>query len=98
LKAADFPSNGCNIFWVKCTSLQAMESLQPEIDAAFANSPDETMTQSENAFVQNFFKSTGDLPPLIMAISLVVVIVITLIGGNTVMMSFRERQSELAVF
>lgn len=98
MKAAGAPAPGCHIFWVKCSSLRAMESLQPEIDAAFANTPDETLTQSENAFVQNFFKSMGDLPALIMAISLVVVIVITLIGGNTVMMSFRERQSELAVF
>ncbi len=98
LREADFPLSGCNIFWVKCTTAAAMPTLQQEIDALFANSPNETVTQDENAFISNFVQATGNIPGLIQAISLVVVFIIALIAGNTVMMSFRERIRELAVF
>jgi putative ABC transport system permease protein len=98
LRAANFAVTGCNIFWVKCVSAAGMASLQKDIDAAFANSPDETLSEDENAFISNFVQATGNIPGLIQAISIVVVLIITMIGGNTVMMSFRERVGELAVF
>lgn len=98
LRAAEFTFSGCNIFWVKCRSAAAMDSLQKEIDAAFANSPDETLSEDENAFISNFVQATGNIPGLIQAISIVVLLIITMIGGNTVMMNFRERVGELAVF
>lgn len=98
LRAMNVTFTGCNIFWVKCTSAAAMADLKREIDAAFANSPDETLSEDENAFISNFVQATGNIPGLIQAISVVVVLIITMIGGNTVMMSFRERMGELAVF
>ncbi|HVP11282.1 MAG TPA: ABC transporter permease [Phycisphaerae bacterium] len=98
LKEANFPVSGCNIFWVKCNDAAALATMQREIDAAFANSPDETVSEDENAFINNFIQGTGNIPGLIQAISIVVVFIITMIGGNTVMMSFRERIAELAVF
>jgi putative ABC transport system permease protein len=84
LKEAGFPLSGCNMFWVKCHNA--------------ANSPDETISEDENAFINNFVQATGNIPGLIQVISIVVVFIITMIGGNTVMMSFRERVGELAVF
>ncbi len=98
LREADFPLSGCNIFWVKCINAAVMPSLQQEIDALFANSPNETITQDENAFISNFVQATGNIPGLIQVISVVVVFIIAMIAGNTVMMSFRERVGELAVF
>jgi putative ABC transport system permease protein len=98
LKEADSPTSGCNIFWVKCQDAAALGAMQKEIDEAFANSPDETISEDENAFINNFVQATGNIPGLIQVISIVVVFIITMIGGNTVMMSFRERVGELAVF
>lgn len=98
IREAGFPSNGCHIFWVKCRSAAALASLQKDIDAAFANSPNETSSEDENAFVSNFVQATGNIPGLLRVISIVVVFIITMIGGNTVMMSFRERIGELAIF
>jgi putative ABC transport system permease protein len=98
LKEANFPVSGCNIFWVKCQDAAALAAMQKEIDAAFANSPDETISEDENAFINNFVQGAGNIPGLIQVISIVVVFIITMIGGNTVMMSFRERAGELAVF
>ena len=88
----------CNIFWVKCQSAKALRSLQEEIDATFANSPDATKSEDENAFGANFVQAMGDIPGLMRAMAIVVVCIVAMVAGNTMMMSFRERTRELAVF
>ncbi len=98
LKEAGEDYARCNIFWIKCASAEGLRSLQTEIDAAFANSPEETKSDDENAFMANFIQSAGDIPGLMRAIAMVVVILVALVAGNTMMMSFRERTRELAVF
>lgn len=95
---ANMLPDAVNIFWVKCTSADAMRSLQNEIDTLFANSPDETKSEDENAFIANFTQAAGDIPGLMKAMALVVVLIIALVAGNTMMMSIRERTRELAVF
>jgi len=98
LDAVGFPGSGCHIFWVKCQSAAALHSLQTEIDAQFANSPDETKSEDENAFVAGFVQAVGDIPGLARAMAIVVVCIIALVAGNNMMMSFRERVRELATF
>ncbi len=88
----------CNIFWVKCKSAEGLRLLQQRIDAAFANSPEETKSEDENTFAANFTQAAGNLPGLMQAMAVVVVVIIALVAGNTMMMSFRERMRELAVF
>jgi putative ABC transport system permease protein len=88
----------CNIFWIKCDSVEAMRSLQEEIDASFANSASETKSEDENAFAAGFMQAMGNIPGLMQAMAIVVVFIIALVAGNTMMMSFRERTKELAVF
>ncbi len=98
LEAAGVPGAGCNIFWVKCTSVEALRSLQQQIDQTFANSPDATKSEDENAFVAGFVQVIGDLPSLAKAMAAVAMLVIGLVAGNTMMMSLRERLGEIAVF
>lgn len=88
----------CNIFWVKCQSAEALRSLQQQIDLSFANTPDATKSEDENAFGANFVQAMGDIPGLMRAMAGVVVFIVALVAGNTMMMSFRERMRELAVF
>lgn len=88
----------CNIFWVKCRTPEDLRTLQREIDAEFANTPDETKSEDENAFGANFVQALGDIPSLMQAMAVVVVIVVALVAANTMMMSVRERARELAVF
>ena len=92
------PDPRCNIFWVKCQSAEGLHTLQAEIDALFANTPDATKSEDENAFAANFTQAAGDIPGLMQATAIVVVVIIALVAGNTMMMSFRERTRELAVF
>jgi putative ABC transport system permease protein len=99
LKAAGEQSYAsCNIFWVKCNSSSDMGELQGEIDKKFANSPNETKSEDELTFAAGFAQAAGDIPGLMRAMAIVVVVIIALVAGNTMMMSFRERARELAVF
>ena len=67
------------------------------IDARFANSPNETKTTTEKAFMQSFAKQIGDTGAILSAISAVVFFVILLIAGNTMAQAVRERTNELGV-
>jgi putative ABC transport system permease protein len=98
LKSSGMPDPAVHIFWVKCNSVESLRSLQNEIDALFANTPDETKSEDENAFIAFFTQAIGDIPGLMKAMALVVVFIIALVAGNTMMMSFRERTGELAIF
>jgi len=67
------------------------------IDATFANSPAETKTATEKAFVQGFAQQVGDIGSIMMAILVAVFFTILLVAGNTMAQSVRERTNELAV-
>lgn len=90
--------SGCNIFWIKCKSVEGLRSLQAEIDETFRNTPDSTKSEDENAFAANFTQAAGDIPGLMRGVAGVVVLIVALVAGNTMMMSFRERTRELAIF
>lgn len=68
------------------------------IDAEFANSPNETKTETESAFAANWVKQFGNIKFLIVTIGTVVFFTLLLVTGNTMAISVRERTSELAVF
>jgi putative ABC transport system permease protein len=67
------------------------------IDALFANSPAETKTMPEKAFVAGFANQIGNIGAMMMAIVSAVFFTILLVAGNTMAQSVRERTSELAV-
>lgn len=98
LKEAGIDNPICNVFWVKCRSVEDMRVMQTKIDRAFAQTSEATKTEDENAFGSRFTQAMGDIPGLMQAMAVVVVVIIALVAGNTMMMSFRERGRELAVF
>jgi putative ABC transport system permease protein len=67
------------------------------IDESFANSPYETLTQTEQAFAASFAKQIGNVQFLIMSIGTVVFLTLLLVTGNTMAIAVRERTGELAV-
>jgi putative ABC transport system permease protein len=67
------------------------------IDDQFANSPNETKTQTESAFAANWVKQFGNISFLITAIGTVVFFTLLLVTGNTMAIAVRERTGELAV-
>jgi putative ABC transport system permease protein len=67
------------------------------IDRLFANSADETKTQSEREFQLSFAKQIGDIGLIVTAIMGAVFFTLLLLTGNTMAQAIRERIPELAV-
>jgi putative ABC transport system permease protein len=67
------------------------------IDERFANSPYETESMPEKAFVQNFAKQIGNVGAILRAVLTAVFFTILLVAANTMAQSVRERVGELAV-
>jgi len=67
------------------------------IDQEFANSPNETKTETESAFAAGWVKQFGNIQFLIVTIGSVVFFTLLLVTGNTMAISVRERIGELAV-
>ncbi len=67
------------------------------VDEEFANSPAETKTETEGAFVQAFAKQIGDVALITAAILGAVFFTILLVTANTMAQAVRERTGELGV-
>jgi len=73
---------------------QAAE-IAKKVDQEFENSPAETKTEPEGAFVQAFAKQVGDIALITASILSAVFFTILLVAGNTMAQSVRERTGEL---
>ncbi len=72
-------------------------AIAADIDRLFANSSDETRTQTENAAIQSQFKQLADIDFIANAIVGAVMFALLFLTANTMMQSVRERIPELAV-
>jgi putative ABC transport system permease protein len=68
-----------------------------KIDALFANSSDETLTQNEAEYAQAQIRQLGDVSAMVNAIVGAVLFTLLFLTGNTMGQSVRERIPELAV-
>ena len=67
------------------------------IDALFANSYAETLTESETSFVRGFLSMASTIIMALDVISYVVIVILLLVMANTMLISARERMHEFAV-
>jgi putative ABC transport system permease protein len=72
-------------------------AIAAEIDALFANSTDETLTQSELDFYGAQVERVGNIGFIVNSIIGAVLFALLFVTGNTMMQSIRERVPELAV-
>jgi putative ABC transport system permease protein len=73
------------------------EEVAQAVDALFANSSNETKTQTEKAFAQGFARQFGDIGLIVTAILGAVFFTILVLTGNTMAQAVRERIPELAI-
>jgi putative ABC transport system permease protein len=66
-----------------------------DLDALFANSDNETHTETEKAFRLQFVTGSSAILGALQAVSVVILAIMALILGNTLAMGLRERTSEL---
>ena len=82
---------------IKVADPTQSESLAQKLDAMFANSPSETKTSTEKAFVAGFAKQIGDIGQIMVWIATAVLFTILLVSANTMAQAIRERTNELGV-
>jgi len=82
---------------VRIADPRQASQVQEAIDRQFANSPNETLTQSEQELAQSQIESLGDLDVVVHRITAATFFVLLFATGALMMQSIRERTPELAV-
>jgi putative ABC transport system permease protein len=91
-------SNGTtSIYLVRLSDPTQASAVANRIDALFANSPDETKTESERQLAADSVKQIGDIGFVVRAIVGAVFFALLFSVGAVMMQSVRERTPELAV-
>ncbi|MBI1849996.1 MAG: FtsX-like permease family protein [Planctomycetes bacterium] len=67
------------------------------VDAEFENSPEQTLTETEESFQMDFVKMWGNIAFLVRVIGAAVVFALLLVAANTMAMAARERTAEIAI-
>jgi putative ABC transport system permease protein len=85
------------LFTVEIDDPARSAEIASAIDAASANSSEETYTETESAFAADFMSLAGDLGELIGVVGVGVCFTILLVTANTMSLAVRERRTEIAV-
>jgi putative ABC transport system permease protein len=85
------------LYFLKIHDSSSAAAISERIDALFANSTNETQTQSEKDWVRAQIAQIGDIAFFVNAIILAVMFALLFVTGNTMMQSVRARIPELAV-
>jgi putative ABC transport system permease protein len=84
-------------YYVETDSKNDVASVASAVDAAFAESPAPTRTESEHAFMLSFVSFVGNVKLFLLAIGGAVTFTILLVSANTISMSVRERIREVGI-
>lgn len=85
------------MWWLRLTSADALDRVSRQIEAEFANSPNEVRAESERAFQMSFVSMLGGIKTVIGGVSIAVLLSILFVTASTMSMSIRERFRELAI-
>ncbi len=96
-KIAPEASGSAGTIFARCVSSEAIPGVVGAIDSRFVNSENPTRTQTEAAFAQMFADMLGNIQAYIRNIALAVIFSLSLVAGNAMAMSMRERTTEVAV-
>lgn len=83
-------------FTVRAKNAPDIPRLCERIDRHFANSAQETLTITENAFNLNMMKMLGDYSTMVHSISAAVLVAILIVTANTMAMAIRERTTQIS--
>ncbi len=96
-EAREFGQGTVGWYIVKVDDPAQVDRIALAIDRLFANSSDETKSQSERDFQLSFAKQIGDIGLIVTAIMGAVFFTLVLLTGNTMAQAIRDRIPELAV-
>ncbi|HTQ30991.1 MAG TPA: FtsX-like permease family protein [Opitutaceae bacterium] len=84
-------------YTIRVTDAARSADIAKQVDAEFENSPAETKTEPEGAFVQAWVSQIGNIVFITASIMGAVFFTILLVTGNTMAQAVRERTGELGV-
>lgn len=84
-------------FWVKAESAEKVPEVADAIDALFRNTPAETKTETEKAFMLGFVSMLGNIQAIIGSVAIVIGFTMLLVASSTMAMTIRERLREIAI-
>jgi putative ABC transport system permease protein len=84
-------------YYIRIADPERAAQIVQKVDDTFANSPYETKTETEGAFVKGFAEQAGNIGKIITAILTAVFFTILLVTGNTMAQAVRERTQEFGV-
>jgi putative ABC transport system permease protein len=96
LRSFGFAEDWISFIFIKCASPQDRDHFRAAIDQMFAGSPDETFTQDEKSFMNQFITQQFNLPRNLSILAAVTIFVAVMAAANTMNMNFRDRLSEFA--
>lgn len=96
MKAWGVSEDVVGFLFVKCATHEDLEYYRTAIDQLFAGSPDETRTQDEKSFMNEFITQQFDLPRNLGILAAVTIFVAVMAAANTMSMNFRDRLHEFA--
>ncbi len=85
------------IFYVLADTAGDVPRIEKAVDAMFANSPQQTKTETESAFALSFVSMLGNIKAFLLIVGTAVTFTILLVCANTIAMSVRERVREIGV-
>jgi putative ABC transport system permease protein len=88
--------NRVGVFALRIDDPSASNEIASAIDGMFANSPYETRTESERAFISGFLAMSSAIVTAIRTVSFVVLGILLLVVSNTLAMGVREKAVQLA--
>lgn len=96
-ESVTFGQDSIGFVAVTTTSEAANDGVAKRIDTLFANSADETVTQTEASFNKAFVAQLGNIAQIVGLIVGAAFATILMIVGNTLVMAIRERTKEIGV-
>lgn len=84
-------------YYIRVKDPQRAAGIARAVDERFANSPYETKTETEKAFIKGFADQMGNIGKILTTILTAVFFTILLVAGNTMAQAVRERVAELGV-
>ncbi|HXW84376.1 MAG TPA: ABC transporter permease [Candidatus Binataceae bacterium] len=97
LNQQDFYKDRVIMYYLRLDRAENAPLVIQEVDSRFANSPYETLTQTELGVAQMRISQLRLLFDGVQVIALIIVFVIAMVAGNTAALAVRERRNELAV-
>jgi putative ABC transport system permease protein len=85
------------IFYILANTPEDVPRIEKAVDDMFANSPQQTKTETESAFALSFVSFLGNVKAFLVIVSSAVMFTILLVSANTIAMSVRERVREIGV-